>query len=537
MSATRKVEPTPSEEKNHVHFNKDDISWKEGKEHTTHSKTPKPEPPHVHFDKNDISRKEVKEHIDYPKTRKLESSHPAKVKVSKEDFILHIKIGAALILFFVGGTAYFSTKSKKAESVAKSVSMMDEIAKMVQKELELDLLLVDPSYPNLSEQIIRLPSTSLKNGSCNTFLADSSIAGLGLFTTKSYEVGEEIVSIMGGNQVIDLGDGLVLPLSSISMKQHSSYSNVIENKNRKGSIEAKRPIEAGEELFMSFDDFDPKYEEIYYNKLHPDDPTVADYDRVDKIIRDSFDSIPTKTLYVDDAPTRKQYKQKQKNKKSEKKIPTVDLSIVFQLLRNVVKVYDEKLATLIPDTTIEARSILEAGGRERFISNHRSVDWITSNGICVDGLVAGASTISKEKGVFASRDTAVGDIITTAPVLAIEKGGDLDLENRLHCIGAPVKGISLCPLSLASDIQNGLSEGCDIKNQECPNNKANAKLQWSSFNLRNKNLDSILKEEFIQRPFPGVTIDVIATRSIQQGEELFIDYSVYETFSLKGDYQ
>lgn len=527
MSATSKEEPTSSEEKDHVHFNKDDISRKEGKEHTKYPKTPKPEPPRVHFEKNDISRKEGKEHIDYPKTRKLESSHPAKVKVSKEDFILHIKIGAALILFFLGGTAYFSMKPKKAESVTKPVSMMDEIAKMVQKELELDLLLVEPSYPNLSEQIIRLPSSSLKNhGSCNTFLADSSISGLGVFTTKSYEVGEEIVSIMEGNQVIDVGNGLVLPLSSIPMKQHSSYSNVIENKNRKGSIEAKRPIEAGEELFMSFGDFDPKYEEIYYNKFHPDDPTATDYDRVNKIIRDSFDSIPTKTVYVDDAPTRKQYKQKQKRKKSQKKVPTVDLSIVFQLLRNVVKVYDEKLATLIPDTTIEARSILEAGGRGKFISNHRSVDWIRSNGICVDGVVTGPSTISKEKGAFASRDTAVGDIITTAPVLAIKQGGDL--ENRLHCIGAPVKGISLCPFSLASAIQSGLSEGCDIKNQECPNNIANAKLQWSSFNLRNKNLDSILKEEFIQRPFPGLTIDVIATRSIQQGEELFIDYSVYD---------
>lgn len=525
MSATNKVEPIPSEEKDHVHFNEDDVSRKEGKGHIKLPETPKPEPRHVHFDKTDISRKEGKGHIDYPKTRKLESSHPAKVKVSREDFILHIKIGTAVILFFLGGTVYFGMEPKEAESVAKPVSAMEEIAKMVQKELELDLLLVEPSYPNLSEQTIRLPSTSFKNhGSCNTFLADSSIAGLGLFTTKSYEVGEEIFSIMEGNQVIDLGHGLVLPLSLIPMKHHSSYSNVIENKNGKGSIEAKRPIEAGAELFVSFDDFDPKYEDIYYNKLHPDDPTATDYDRVDEIIRDSFDSIPKKTVYFDDVPTRKQYKQKQKRKKSQQKVPTVDLSIIFQLLRNVVKVYDEKLATLIPDTTIEARSILEAGGREKFISNHRSVDWIRSNGICVDGLLTGPSAISNEKGVFSSRDTAVGDIITTAPVLAIENGGDL--EKRLHCFGAPAKGISLCPLSLASEIQNGLSEGCDI--QECPNNIANAKLQWSSFNLRNKNLDNIPKEEFIQRPFPGLTIDVVATRSIQQGEELFIDYSVYE---------
>lgn len=496
MAETSKAEPTPpsAERDHHVHFNKDDISRKEGKEHVEYPKTPKPEPPHVHFDEKDISRKEGKEHIDFPKTRKLKSSHPAKVKVSKEDFILHIKIAVAVVLFLFGGTAYFSMKPKKTESVKKKPSIMDEIAVMVQKELDL---LVEPSYPNVSEQIIRLSSTSLKNhGDCRTFLADSSISGLGIFTTKSYEVGDEIATIIQGNQVIDLGNGLVLPLSLIPMKQHTSFGNVIENKSLKGSIQAKRPIEAGEELFVAFDDFDPKYKDIYYSKLHPEDPTATDYDRVDKIIRESFDTMPSKTVYEYDGPARKQYKQKQKRKKSLKRVPTVDLSIVFGLLRNVVKVYDEKLAALIPENTVEARSILEAGGREKFISNHRSVNWIESNGICLDGLVTGSSTISKEKGVFTSRDVAVGDIITTAPVLAIEKGGDL--ENVLHCIDAPTKGISLCPLSIASGIQNGLRDECDIENRECPKNKANAKLQWSSFNSMNKNVDGILEEEFVQ---------------------------------------
>ena len=91
-------------ETHHVHFREGDIDRKIGKEHIDYPKTPSCKETRVRFAGDDIARKAGKKHVDNPKTKlkprrtipnKQEQEpleHPAKVKVSKEDFLLHLKI-------------------------------------------------------------------------------------------------------------------------------------------------------------------------------------------------------------------------------------------------------------------------------------------------------------------------------------------------------------------------------------------------------------------------------------------------------------
>ncbi len=256
----------------HVHFTDEDINRKEGKEHKDYhsADTHKPEPLHVNFRDTDVKRKEGKGHRDYPKTHyephngswETSMNGSTKVKVSKEDFILHMKMGAALLILFFGGTLYTSLgKDDEAAAAArKEKSIQQKIHEREQKELEL----IDPPYPVLNEQLIRMTEVIddhayTLNADCNFFLADSSVSGLGVFTTKNIDEGEVVFPGMnvlsGTDQSPDFGgtNGIELPFHShlVLLKQHSMYGNVIQGTSSQagdGTITSKRNIRAGEEV-------------------------------------------------------------------------------------------------------------------------------------------------------------------------------------------------------------------------------------------------------------------------------------------------
>lgn len=544
----------------HVHFTEEDIKRVEGKkEHKDYhsADTHKPEPLHVNFRETDIKRKEGKGHRDYPKTHynntngyephngswETSLNGSTKVKVSKEDFLLHLKMGATLMILFFGGTFYSSLgRDDEAEAAArkKKKSIQEKIHEQEQKELEL----IDPPYPVLNEQLIRLTDAVddhayTLNADCNFFLADSSISGLGVFTTKSFEEGEIVFPSMnvlsGTDQSPDFEgtNGIELPFHAhlVLLKQHHIYGNVIQSSSSQGgdgSITSKRSIRAGEELFVNFQDFNEKYRDIYHNQLHIHDPTLEEYQKADEIISEAMAAIPTKVVYEGGMSKVKKYKHSGSRNKSRKKklVPSVDAASILNLLQNTIARYDGRLATLIPETTVEARSILEGeGGTAGFISHRRSVDWIRSNGLCLDGLHPGLST-SNERKAIASRDISAGDIVTTVPVYAMEKDDSL-YDSANDCFEAPLDGILLCPLSFASSIQLGTDEGIcigDDENGDCPSNNptANAKVQWSEYNVLNRRLKHLNTHEFLQQPLTGMTLDVVATQPIAKGDEVIL---------------
>ena len=478
----------PHEDEHHVHFSDEDIARKEGKEHIDYPKTHKPEErSHVHFKEEDVQRKENKSNVGYPKTRlkpkkKLKAG---KVRVSKEDFFQHLKILFGLALFLGGGTYYSSLGPQKEPGAKKAKSLGDMLNELYEQQIALS----EPELPINNR--IQLPRGGINSDGCFIFLTESSIpgSGFGVFTTKSFEEGELVIPT---SKTMDIG-GMELPLYAMLMKQHPAYGNV---KSTKQGTLATKAIEAGEELFIDFRDFDPSFERIYHDTLHVDDPTNDDYEQADSIVREVIDVIPHKVVHE---KKRKNYKNSGKEKGNGKLVPSVDAGSILGVIKGAMGNYNEKLAMLIPETTVGARSILHAEGTANFISNARSMQWIVQNGIPLDGLSPESSCEAKQvlnegsEGAFSTRSVSAGDVIITAPLYAIEDG---KVPRNGNCIGAPVEGVYLCPLSFAANIQG--SGSCESGADDCARNMANAKYQWSEFNTANERHSDMTAEDFLK---------------------------------------
>lgn len=297
------------------------------------------------------------------------------------------------------------------------------------------------------------------------------------------------------------------------MKQHSLYDNV-NGGIGSSAIVASRDIEEGEELFFKYDDYSSEFKSSY-QRHHPNDPTTALFEKVDEITERLIESIPLKKIKI--KPKTKQYKQRQKPKYTIS--PIIDATMLIQLYKDTLGDYDPVLADLLPSTHSEAKSLIEAGGKERYLSNKRSSGWLSTNGVCVDGL---HSSTESDKGDFATRSVSKGGVVTTSPLYAVRS---FDNDNE-HCFCVNEWGLLLCPLSVSSYISEGLpASQCDILSRnECPKNIANVHYEWSKFNKLN-NIDLISAEHLLENPLLGLTIDVIATRDINEGEEIFINYS------------
>jgi predicted RecA/RadA family phage recombinase len=513
---------TPIPEKQHVHFNSKDIARVEGKEHKNFPKTLFAEPPHVQFKPEDIARvegnehrdypkthlpvgkphvrfndeamkrKENKEHVDFPKTHKKRSDNPGKpgrVKIATKDFLLHLKLMVGFSCLFAFGTwktagdPYAYLKETKPKSLQEIYQ--DQIDKRIQ--------LVKPELPYGGG--LQLPAEGINSDGCELFLTESSIpnSGFGVFTTRAFEDGDIIFG-----QSIDLSvNGVDVPIHAMLLKQHPYFGNA---KSTKNGIIAKRNIEVGEELFIDLNDMDQKFADIYYSVLHPLDPLNDDYEKADKIVRDIMDAIPLTTVF--EKPRKKNYKKRTERK--TKQVPSVDAGSIFTVVRDSLKEYNPKLVDLVPDTTAWARSILDAEGTAQFISNHRSVEWLTNYGICFGGLSSQSSCPTKQammeqdggKGAFATRDVAAGDVIATTPLYAVPIA---NVPADGNCIAAPVAGVFFCPLSFASNIQKG--SDCEIGAKECSSKGSNAKYQWSEYNSANQSLKNLSAEDLLKVRF------------------------------------
>lgn len=502
-------------EPHHVQFKQEDVARVERKEHKDYPKTHLPEKPHVRFNDEAMKRKENKEHVDFPKTHKTHSgkpTHPGKVKVSKEDFLQHLKIMVGFLCIFAFGTWKTARDPYEHLKVTKPKSLQELYQERVDKMIQLE----DPELP--TDGSLQLPPGGINSDGCELFLTESSIrkSGFGVFTTRAFEDGDVIFGQSG-----DLSaNGIDIPIHAMLLKQHPYFGNA---KSTKNGIIAKRNIEVGEELFIDLNDMDDDFTDVYYNVLHPLDPLNADYEKADSIVKDIMDAIPLTTVF--EGQKKKNYKQRIKRK--SKLVPAVDAGSIFTVVRDSLKEYNPKLANLVPGTTSLARSILDAEGTAQFISNHRSVEWITNYGICLGGLSSQSSCPTKQammeqdggKSAFITRDIAAGEVIATAPLYAVPTE-DVPVDG--NCIAAPVPGVFLCPLSFASNIRNG--SDCDSGVKECSSTGLNARYQWSEYNTANQLLNGLSSQDLLKHPTTGLTIDIIATRNIARNEEVFAEF-------------
>jgi hypothetical protein len=171
----------------------------------------------------------------------------------------------------------------------------------------------------------------------------------------------------------------------------------------------------------------------------------------------------------------------------------------------------------------------ETGSREERVRT-RSTEWLSENGLCLDNLKPGSSTIEHAgRGAFAARLLTKGSIVAPVPVLPITKRDAMDMARERHdettvetkqlllnyCLGNKNSSLLLYPYGPHFNLVNHAS-----------NEHANVQLQWSESKLLHFGRDWLDHPlDFIgQQNRSGLLLELVALRDIQPNEEILLDY-------------
>jgi len=217
----------------------------------------------------------------------------------------------------------------------------------------------------------------------------------------------------------------------------------------------------------------------------------------------------------------------------------------ISVVQEIVNIYDKRTASILPKSRLANESILKDTDESIAINlgkasvQQRSADWLIQNGRCMDNIVPRISTLPQAgNGAFAQRFLPEGSLVIPAPTLQTMDAKYLDIKNRdgsvknsqmllNYCIAHEDSTMLLCPITRAILI-NHCSERMDFGGKCGEGVDANAKLQFdSNFDAESKvwqqkSFNEIKEDVHAGRR--GLSFDVIATRDIQPGEEVFIDY-------------
>jgi len=199
-----------------------------------------------------------------------------------------------------------------------------------------------------------------------------------------------------------------------------------------------------------------------------------------------------------------------------------------------------RILNAIPTDVSTIENILDDGGTA-WQDHNRSVkdlQWLEEHGQCMDNISPGTSSIPDAgRGAFATRFIPTGGLVSPTPLIHL---GDLNIlamfmehvyneEDRLvpnqggvytwqlllnYCFGHERSTLLLCPYGLLSSLIN-----------HSPGDGANTKIQWSEkHRMRHPEWMDQPIDEWAEEYHTGLQMDFVATRDIQQGDEILIDY-------------
>jgi len=285
------------------------------------------------------------------------------------------------------------------------------------------------------------------------------------------------------------------------------------------TVTATQPIKAGMEIFANFGEvWDGNSTDVYQDRL-----TRSDYKEADKVIDGVIE-----------------FMDKFKDHLTPELEDEILEFITKSLLGAAAGQRAKAIRSLIPAHPGKLQAVVDAGGTFNYRNPDlvKSQKWLTKYGTCVDNLKSGQSTIPEAgRGAFATRNLPEGAIIAPMPMLQIPemdlfsiyeyddatekiKFDEPPIRQQLamnYAFGHPESNMLLMPVGSMVTL---------INHQQ--GSKVNAKVQWST-NKHWGNKEFWLDEQptdLVEESYHhiGLVMEVVATRDIKEGDEIFIDY-------------
>ena len=268
---------------------------------------------------------------------------------------------------------------------------------------------------------------------------------------------------------------------------------------------ASKDIPKGSELFVQYGDEWFEGREWKFGPI----PLSDDFEQAD-IILDKFNNL----LFS---------KQRKGDENTKKK------DMVWDFIRNKLTTNQRMKMALPPEWNNKQKSAAQMSVPH---FAQRSEEWLQEHGYCIDHIRPATSTITNAgTGAFATRFLPKDTIITPAPLVQMHRyhaqmyfkqdyGETIHLVGtqllQNYCFGHRKSSLLLFPYA---PIVNFINHHSD---------KVNARLQWStsSSNTILKTQDWLQKSvhEVLTQDYPVLMLEFVATRDIQEGEEIFIHY-------------
>jgi hypothetical protein len=211
---------------------------------------------------------------------------------------------------------------------------------------------------------------------------------------------------------------------------------------------------------------------------------------------------------------------------------------LWDLLQMQSSIWSEsRVLNALPAKLTEVDNVMSSGGvgKQHLKSSIRDVVWLEEHGQCLDNIRDGISTNPDAgRGAFANRFIPKGGLVGPAPLIHVPDKAmlkmyrpkdSLDGERVLpdldgprtdqlilnYCFSHEESTLLLCPYGLLTSLINHSRY------------KANAKIVWSK-QMRHKEWLEQPIDKWGKELHTGLSIDFVALRDIEEGEEVFIDY-------------
>ena len=301
------------------------------------------------------------------------------------------------------------------------------------------------------------------------------------------------------------------------------------------TFQAKEDIPAGMELFADYGDGYFLGREATYGPV----PLGDDYQEADDILAKFWNGVE---LHVDGEKTKN-------NANAEAKYENIMASIlakfwndaeevekgeyIFNENANAKAKYEDtldsiakpKVRMVMPKTFEEA--IAGKGSSTAMLSVPnviRSQSWLSENGMCVDNMYPGQSSIPQAgRGAFASRTLNAGQLISPMPLLPMNREFLRSFKNERemnqllihnYMFGHEKSSVTLLPYS---PIVNFVNNHFD-------KSKVNARVQWSASKYHQKSWEDESAKFILDQDRVGLMLELVAITDIEKDDEIFIDY-------------